>query len=292
MSDELKIKAKADGVEVESKGGATSRLLNAILDLGSPFTETAGLVGDFVKTYREENAVRALQRIKTISEENSDEIGPPEPKFLIDWIEAVSLEENDELVTMWAQLFVSEAKVSKRSHYLFKRILKELSLYEAALLTRLAERQQSTQTYVFADDAELVWNSLSNPKNPGNPLNFEGSFADSKSLTRFLFEALERPGIKLECVDVGQYTDDPTWGLSEIYHSGQIRKFLRSSDDYESLGVLGSLGLIGRATKSFVRAPHQDSYGRGLVLDLHGSYLTPLGDSFLNTVKPNRAEWI
>lgn len=287
MTDEINISARADGLDVSSKGEGTSRLVNAICDLGSPFSEGAGLIGDMVRTYRQERAVLALARVKSIADSKQEQLTPPAPKFMLDWLEAVSLEEDDELVEMWANLFVANAVSDRRAHYLFKRILRELSPHEAAILRRLVEKGRSQTTYLYADVAEDHWKDLDSPKYRDGLHAYKGSVADEDSFLNFVFEVIERPGVKAEVISAHYFDgEDATWGLEEVFNTGQIRSFLHSAEDYDSLDMLQSLGLIGRGTKSLVRVAAEDASGENLVAEIAGTYLKPLGCLFLETVDP------
>lgn len=287
MTDELNISARSDGLNVSSKGEGTSRLVNAICDLGSPFSEGAGLLGDMVRTYRQERAVAALVRVKSIADAQSAKLTPPSPKFMFDWLEAVSLEEDDELVEMWANLFVANAVSDRRAHYLFKRILREISSHEAAILKRLVAMGQSQINYRYADDAETHWNSLEDPNYPRSVHSYGGSLADQTSFLEFVFKEIEQPGVKAEGVSVHSFIGvDASWGLEGVYTTGQIRSFLRSDEDYDSLDILQSLGLIGRGTASLKRVGFEDSSGQDLVADITVTFLKPLGFLFLEAVDP------
>lgn len=160
MTDELNISASTDGVDVSSKGEGTSRLVNAICDLGSPFTETAGLLGDVVRTYRQDNAIKALEKTKMLADENGVVLQPTTPKFLFDWIERVSLEEDEALSSMWAALLVSECLETHPNNFLFKRFLSDITQQHAECFMTILGGPFVASKAMEAEDALNKLNGL------------------------------------------------------------------------------------------------------------------------------------
>ncbi|SHH29024.1 Abi-alpha family protein [Marivita hallyeonensis] len=283
--DELKVGAKVDGFEIQSRGRTTARLINALCDLGSPFTESAGLLGDMVRTYREENAVRALQRVRAISHKAGKNLNPPAAKFTVDWIEGVSLEEDDVLVEMWANLFVSEAENKARSHFLYKRFLKEITKSEAELLQRLRKHGESSDVYRFPDDAEFVWKHLEN--DPKGLFFVDFSYSDEAKLESYLKQKVEKAGLKIQEFSVYRFDENPNWGLEAIIEPHATNGFVHTTDDWASLDMLSAQGLIERTEKRLIRRAEIEPSGENLVLEITGCYLTQVGCGFLDAVDPH-----
>ena len=152
MNDEIEISAKADGLSVTSRGQGTKRIVDALCDLGSPFTETAGLIGDMVRAYRAENTERALIRAKEIALNRDVILQPPSPRFLLDWMEGTSLEEEgSELFEMWSGLLVAASQGHHSSHFLFKRFLRDFSPEHAKFLVYLCGTSNFEAQFFEAD---------------------------------------------------------------------------------------------------------------------------------------------
>lgn len=126
---ELEISISKESFSTKLKSNAVDRLANGIADLLSPFTESAGLLGDSVRMYRQNNAIKGLAKATQLARHNEVELKPVEPKFLVQWLEGASLEDDgkEDLSDLWAGLLVAESALSRPSHYFFRRALLELS---------------------------------------------------------------------------------------------------------------------------------------------------------------------
>lgn len=107
--DKMRVKASAEGVEVEVAGGATERIGSSIADALSPFTEVLGALGDEVRRFRihrEEKALATLIKAKDIREKRGIEARTVSPKLLAPWLEGASLEDDSEqnISDIWATL--------------------------------------------------------------------------------------------------------------------------------------------------------------------------------------------
>jgi hypothetical protein len=134
---------------------------NAVVDLFSPLTEMAGTIGDKIRVYRKLSVMRALKRAKAKAETEGLTLEPPPLKFLIPYLEKVSLEaETDDVLNeLWANLLVSSATKYKSEHNLFIRILNELSTKEARAFQYLARNIEpdSSLDYKCLEEVESNW---------------------------------------------------------------------------------------------------------------------------------------
>ncbi|MEQ9507232.1 MAG: hypothetical protein RLO80_13300 [Hyphomonas sp.] len=129
--DEFEISAGAEGGKLSVKGDVAARWGNTFADAISPFTNALGALGDVIHAFRTENAIRALSKAQEIARDKGINLQPVPPKFLVKWVECVSLEEpssdDSDLANLWAGLLVSAAQGLKPGHHYFRRILEDLT---------------------------------------------------------------------------------------------------------------------------------------------------------------------
>lgn len=142
MSEDKKssIKISKNGIEISTNSETVDRAANQFLDLVSLFSEPAGTIGDTVRMYRQENAIKGLSRATQLAKDKGIDLRPVAPKFLVNWVEKVSLEDDPDISDLWAKLLVSEVAESKPSHHFFMRILNEFTGRQAKLLSKLCEQ--------------------------------------------------------------------------------------------------------------------------------------------------------
>ena len=116
------------------------------IDAISPFTQSLGLVGDWLADTRERLRIHKLQALTTVANKARQEIEkqtekPAQIPFkaLLPMLERASLEEaNDEtLTTAWGALVASAALDYDPEVIAFSRILSELSPRECLILERI-----------------------------------------------------------------------------------------------------------------------------------------------------------
>lgn len=138
-------------------------IAKSVVDLFSPLTEFAGAIGDQIRIYRKLSVLRALHRAKLKADEQNLTLEPPPLKFLIPYLEQVSLEDekNDILNELWSNLLLSSAVEFKSEHNLFIRILGELSPKEAKFFQYIAEyyKRNPSHGYLHPVDIESNWDN-------------------------------------------------------------------------------------------------------------------------------------
>lgn len=106
------------------------------------------LGGDWIKLWRWNNLLRISKRIKSICEKNKLDPKEVAPKFLQQFFEQASLEEEETLQEMWANLLLNES-LKRDTNIFYINILKELEYNEAELLRFLFKN--------FAGDKEITF---------------------------------------------------------------------------------------------------------------------------------------
>lgn len=138
--DKIKVGVSTDGVTIESEGIITARISNQIADLLSPFSEMAGLIGDRVRIFRQTAAINALTRAHEIASQRGLPVKPVPPKFLLEWLECASLEDedDDELKTLWAELLASASQHPEVAKVAYIDFLRKIGSEDAKMLSWLA----------------------------------------------------------------------------------------------------------------------------------------------------------
>lgn len=140
MTDERATPISIDvSAKAELKGEASTeivdRAVGSLLDAVAPFTEGMGLVGDRIRAYRYDVAIRIAKRAKHIVDETGGTLTPPPVKFSVPFIEHSSLEgEDEDIEEMWAHLLAEASSEFKSAHYGYVRVLSEIGPDEAKLL--------------------------------------------------------------------------------------------------------------------------------------------------------------
>ncbi|NGO50980.1 Abi-alpha family protein [Allomesorhizobium camelthorni] len=132
----VSVKGDAGLVELRASGEGASRITNAIADLLSPFSEAGGVVGDHIRFFRQSSALRAIARAREIAVERGLELRPVPPKFLLQWVEKASLEDEseDNLTEQWAELLASASANYKSAHVAYADLLGQIDKKDAELL--------------------------------------------------------------------------------------------------------------------------------------------------------------
>lgn len=118
-----------------------------------------GLIGgDWLKLWRWQNLTKIAEKVRKTCEERNLNPQQVAPKFIKEFFENASLEENDDIQTMWANLLVSQTANNNVNIY-YLSILKELEPNEARLLNALYSQSNNNTDTVF--DFTLVLNAFS-----------------------------------------------------------------------------------------------------------------------------------
>jgi hypothetical protein len=115
-------------IKAEVPPASTGRLIDSIVDMFRPFSETRGLRADQIRLQREDVLYKIAEKAKQRAQLENIEIGVVQNKFLIPFIEKASLESlESELVDRWSDLLLSASEpprdcrrlliLRRRSHY-------------------------------------------------------------------------------------------------------------------------------------------------------------------------------
>lgn len=159
MSDEkIESPIKAEiGVKAEITANIPDQSIeagtNALLDVISPFTQGLGAIGDHIRFYREDLLIKHLARARATADKYNIEIRPPKPKFLVDYVEQVSLEDTDsvDLQEMWSSLLLRSSEFESEKAIIYIDILKKLTGEQAVALKELDEKRRNLIRYKFSE---------------------------------------------------------------------------------------------------------------------------------------------
>lgn len=146
MTDEVeKIsgeKSVTGNVSITVSEETVDKLADALLDAFSPFTVGMGIIGDHLRFHRENVAIKAGERSRSLAGE-SEFIKPVPPKLFVPWLEQVSLEdfEDDTMIDSWAALLASASKEFRSEMPLFVSILSQMTSVLANLLEAVARSE-------------------------------------------------------------------------------------------------------------------------------------------------------
>ena len=145
----MKIKADATGLGVD--------ITDSDKEFASKISKhnLFGMLGDQIASWRFRNAVRIFRKTEQLAKENGVSINFVPSKFLQQFVEASSLEEDDSLQSMWANLLVNKSKSSNSVNILYINILKSLEPIEAELLQLLYRQSGASTSTVFSFEVVL-----------------------------------------------------------------------------------------------------------------------------------------
>lgn len=125
---------------------ATDSLADTVVDLLSPFAQTAALAGDALKLARLSVLRRVLAAAHEISKTHGLHINPLPRKFLLPLLQGAGLEEDDSpLVKRWASLLASAANSYSSRYRAYVDVLEKLSPEDAQYLERFVGPQSEAR---------------------------------------------------------------------------------------------------------------------------------------------------
>ncbi len=137
ISKRTKVTISKSGLKIDLPSTQASAVGEQIQTLFSPVVEGAGLIGDYIRFFRQAATIRAMKRVQEIATESGVKLSPVSPKIIVPWVEAVSLEDpNSPLIDWWANLLVRGASGVSLRPYLIE-LMKQIGPEEAKFLETL-----------------------------------------------------------------------------------------------------------------------------------------------------------
>jgi hypothetical protein len=172
-------------------------VVNAALEIFSPATELLGWAGDAIRIYRARTVLRCFERTKRIAAKAGLKLKAPPVKFLSQYIENCSLEdEKDEtLIEWWSRLLVEASTNFHSKHVFYSNVLKQITAIELELLEVLVRNGRGPYRLDFTREAEFV----SDFNFAHSDLKLADVFTEKaiKKSMREIRNALEIPGVLL-----------------------------------------------------------------------------------------------
>lgn len=163
--EKVKMKASAEGVELELSGEGSQRLTASFVDALSPFTEILGALGDEVRRlriHREMTAMETLKKAKQIRDERGIDSGPVSPKLLAPWLEGASLEDDGEqnISELWAALLAESPKSFSSEYAIFIEILRKIGRKEAQALEEFIPHHGRSGVQGFSGELDGIYREI------------------------------------------------------------------------------------------------------------------------------------
>jgi hypothetical protein len=225
---------KASGVNITISEQTADKIAKAGLDIISPISESLGALGDRIRVFREVTLRKTLKRAKQLAEQEDLQIEAPPPKFLLPYLEAASLEdeEDEKLHEMWARLLVTAGKTPDSYAYVARNFLAEISSNEAQVLDWVVKETGVAEFTEFVRYRErnnhrlsLLCQTIS--------AQLQAQISQSRKETEILSEALAEVGELLVLTfhlkgKTGVFTRDD---FDKQYHHFQILEGHRLMDE-------------------------------------------------------------
>ena len=124
----MKIKADTTGLDLE--------ITDSDKEFASKISKhnLFGMLGDQIASWRFQNAVRVFRKTEQFAKENNVSVNLVPSKFLQQFIDGSSLEEDINMQDMWANLLLSKSQDENAVNILYVNILKSLEPLEATFL--------------------------------------------------------------------------------------------------------------------------------------------------------------
>src|SRR5208282_1271237 len=170
-------------------------VVSALLEIFSPATELIGWAGDAVRIHRARSALKCFSRTKQIAAEAGLVLKAPPVKFLSQYIENCSLEDetDNELIEWWARMLVDAGIKYKSKHVFYANVLKQLGTTEVELLEILVRNCTGNYLLRFVGEAQFV----SDFNFPGEGLALSNKFSEIliRQSIKKIRSTFERPGV-------------------------------------------------------------------------------------------------
>lgn len=279
---EITVEVGSDSIALAAKGDGSERLTHAISDALSPFTQGLGYIGDVIRFYRQDTALRSIGRALELSRKLDLPLKPVAPKFLVDWVEKASLESPDEpeLTNLWAGLLVSAASVPSPNHYIFKRIMSEMTREHVQFLAEYSDHDFLAGLPFKGATDFRAWTDLANNREATI------SVTDTEDSLYQKIISIENNRLRIRSYEIANYTkfmldkqkiDFKVHSSIDEYRKKYIIKFFVDS------GVMSEISLSAKLDCPAIQATSPR-------IELRALHLTEFGLLFLQSCQPGGAK--
>jgi len=225
----LGLSAKVEA-KTEIPSEAAGRVVHALMDAISPFTETLGLVGDSIRTVRARRTIERLEAAqqRLIEANRQPEVVPD--SFLIPWSERTSQDEGEDgLSDIWVNLLTSASANYESRMKTFPAILSELTGEDVRFLDGICiDENYDDRQITFSINKHLrnMQASLGSIQNPEINATRLKAALDTPGSSFFVAKSLEVNGGPNGCIYTNSSTyDDLGAGLSVMEKNGLLISF-------------------------------------------------------------------
>jgi len=230
-------------LSIEIKDETVRTVVDAVLDVLSAPREMLAWLGDSIRVHRARSALKCFMRTKEIAEQAGLSLQAPPVKFISQYIEYASLEEEDDdtLIEWWARILVNAASTYDDKHVFFTNVLRQVSAVELEILEIVVRNGRRNYRIALASDAEFRHEFEFNEEELKltDQLNDQSASAAIDSV----IDVFEIPGVLV--LDV--FVDDKDSNQWQVFHPDY------SDEELAAWQILQSLQLVRLDYKKFQR---------------------------------------
>jgi hypothetical protein len=239
---DIKSQIEIGGATANAIKETTQPIINAVIEIFSPITELFGWGGDTIRVYRERTALKCVARTKEIATKAGIKLQAPPTKFIAQFIENCSLEDEDDetLIEWWARLLVDAGTDYNTKHIFHANALKQVSGSELELLEVLVRNGPGSYRLEHANDAEFKFDF----NFPGEKLSLSDNLTsrDLRKSLRTIKEEFNYPGLLILEI----FVDDEKSRQHQDFHPDY------DDDELAQWQMLQSLQLVRLNYRRFV----------------------------------------
>ena len=144
--------------KIEISGENARPIVDAIIDVFSPAAELFGWLGDSIRVHRTRTVLECFAKTKKIAAEAGIKLKAPPAKFLTQYIENCSIEDESDhdLIEWWARLLVDAGTKYDAKQVFYANVLKQLSATELELLEVAVKNGSGRYRLENVSEAEFV----------------------------------------------------------------------------------------------------------------------------------------
>lgn len=197
-------------IKTEVPSQASGRLVNALSDALSPFTEGLGFVGDQIRAARKDRAITRLLVAQQRMIAAGLVVKPVPDEFLLSWTERTAQDGENDLEAIWQNLLISASHAYERRMKSFPAILAELNGEDAHFLESVCPRSQAydERQVTFAINGNLQAVHRAFGSGSGIDIDFAG--------VKLALDTSDLPFARAQSVEVG-FSGESRYTPSESY---------------------------------------------------------------------------
>lgn len=186
--------------------------------------EMGGIVGDYLKRFRERNAIVGLYKTQKILRQKGIVAKEVSPSITIPIIEGMSFVEEESLQDRWVNLLVTAISFNK-VHPSYPEVLKKLDSLDAQILELFRKRTILSEKDILIElEKEKTFTASIPSQRKKEEMYFRIDNLDTLGLISTDSERFEE--IRKRATFVFKTSDEPRWGYSKVNLTSYGKRFL------------------------------------------------------------------